>query len=357
MNKTISLVMIVKNEERTLKRCLESAAPYVDEIVVVDTGSIDQTRHIAAEFQTRVFDYKWSNNFAAARNFALEQSTCDWCFVLDADEYISNDCSDALQRLLSNPFPAVGKVKINNKFKGQDGINYEQSYITRIFPSSCRYIGKIHEQIITDLPRVQIDVEIQHDGYFQQTKNERNIPLLLEAIHQHPEDPYYYYQIAKEYRGLERYEDAFEYLKKAYGLISRQEVYAPSLIVNYLYAIMAVGKLEHGIAVIEQEQEFLYEFPDFFFAGALYLLELIMSDPGQFQHLLPLIEQYYMRALKIGENGKEGSVMGTGSFAAHHNLGVFYEVLGDLEKAKEQYLAAAEYKYEPSIKRLVLMSQ
>ncbi|MFB5759859.1 glycosyltransferase [Paenibacillus medicaginis] len=357
MKKTISLVMIVKNEERTLKRCLESVIQYVDEIIVVDTGSTDQTKDIAAEYQARIFDYKWSNDFAAARNFALEQSTCDWCLVLDADEYISNDCSDAVQTLLSNPFPAVGKVKRIDKFQGKDGINLEQSYITRIFPSYCRYTGKIHEQIVTDLPRITMDVEIQHDGYFQQTKNERNIPLLLEVINQSPEDPYYYYQIAKEYRGLERHEDAFECLKKAYHLISGQEVYAPSLIVNYLYAIMAIGKLEDGIAVIEKEQEFLYDFPDFYFAGALYLLELIMSDPGQYQHLLSHIEQYYMRALEIGDNGKEGSVMGTGSFAAHHNLGVFYEVLGDLEKAKEQYLAAAHYKYEPSIERLSLMAQ
>ncbi|MGN9167467.1 glycosyltransferase family 2 protein [Paenibacillus jamilae] len=352
MKPTISLVMIVKNEANTLKRCLDSVVKYVDEIVIVDTGSTDDSKKIAESFHARIIDYTWKNDFAAARNFALEQSTGDWNFVLDADEYVSNDCMESLQNFITYHRNAIGKIKRIDKFAGTDGINYEQIYISRLFPSHCRFTGKIHEQVESDLPRIKLDIEIQHDGYFQQTKSDRNIPILKEVIAQQPDDPYYHFHIAKEYRGLEDHEQALIHLKQAYAQITGQEGYAPSVIVNLLYAMIASGHLEDGIQVIENCEEFLSNHADFYFVSALYLLELILSNPEEYSGLIPFIEQFYQRALEIGETGSEGSVVGTGSFAAHHNLGVFYEVIGDSIKASEQYLKAAGYEYEPSIKRL-----
>lgn len=84
----INLVMIVKNEERSLKRCLEAVKPLVDRMIVVDTGSYDRTREIAEKMGAEVYDFVWNNDFSAARNFALEQSDGDWNLVLDADEYV-----------------------------------------------------------------------------------------------------------------------------------------------------------------------------------------------------------------------------------------------------------------------------
>jgi len=351
MKPTISLVMIVKNETAVLKRCLESATRYVDEIIVVDTGSTDSTKQIAAEYQAKIFDYEWKNDFGAARNFALEKSACQWSLVLDADEYISNDCKGAIQTFIRQG-PAIGKLKRVDKFMGKDGVSYEQIYISRLFPSSCRYSGRIHEQVESNLPRVRVNIEVQHDGYFGQLKTDRNIPILKQVIEQNPGDPYYHYQIAKEYRGIEKHEESFLHLKQAYSAITRNETYAPSVIVNFLYAIMASGKLAEGLPVVENEQEYLSDYPDFYFASALYLLELILSDPEQFGELMPYIERFYLRALEIGETDQEGSVIGTGSFAAHHNLGVFYEVTGDIEKAKVQYSSAKKFQYAPSIERL-----
>jgi len=347
----ISLVMIVKNEERTLRRCLESVSNVVDEIVIVDTGSTDQTQMIASEFQANIFHYEWQNDFGAARNFALSKSTCEWSLVLDADEYISNVCAEAIHEFIHQG-SAIGKIKRVDKFMSDDRINYEVSYISRLFTSDCRYSGKIHEQVESNLPRRRVDIEIQHDGYLNQLKTDRNIPILLKVIEENPEDPYYHYQIAKEYRGLNSHEQSYVHLKRAYTTITRKEGYAPSLIVNYLYAIMASGNLAEGLSVVENEQDYLSDHPDFHFVSALYLLELILSDPNQYGELMPYIERFYLRALEIGETAQEGSVIGTGSFAAHHNLGVFYEVTGDIEKAEKQYMYAKEYDYAPSIERL-----
>ncbi|MBT2291602.1 glycosyltransferase family 2 protein [Paenibacillus albidus] len=347
----LSLVMIVKNEESTLRRCLESVAKYVDEIIIVDTGSTDNTKSIALEYQSRVFDYEWTNDFAAARNYALDKSTCEWSLVLDADEFLSKDCSKALRNHIHST-PAVGKAKLVDKFMGKDGISYEQIYISRLFPSDCRYTGKIHEQIVSDLPRHKVDIEIQHDGYFKKEKSSRNLPILLNEISDHPEDPYFHYQIAKEYRGTGNHEEAYSHLRIAYSKITGKEGYAPSVIINFMYSIISSGHLADGLTVLENEQDFLKNSSDFYFVSALYLLELIYSDPDQYGELLPLIEDYYLRALEIGDNEQEGSVIGTGSFAAHHNLGVFYEVTGNIAKAQEQYRKAANYNYEPSLERL-----
>ncbi|MFF2912223.1 glycosyltransferase family 2 protein [Paenibacillus sp. NPDC057934] len=354
MGQTISLVMIVKNEEKTLKRCLESVLSYVNEIIIVDTGSTDNTKQIASGFGAKIFNYSWCDNFADARNFALSQSTSQWNLVLDADEYISNECGNAIQDFI-NGNPALGKIRRIDTFINTDGMNSEQIYISRLFPSYCRYYGRVHEQIISDLPRVKVDIEIQHDGYYGQQKSNRNIPLLKKEIEEKPQDPYYYYQIAKEYRGLEEHEQAFNHLKEAYKWLTRQEGYAPSVIVNYLYAIIASGHLADGLNIIDNEQKFLNNYADFFFVSALYLLELIQSNPAQFNELIPLIEHYYLKALEIGETGQEGSVIGAGSFAAHHNLGVFYEVIGDIEKATQQYIKAAAYNYKPSNDRLIYL--
>ncbi|QQZ62197.1 glycosyltransferase family 2 protein [Paenibacillus sonchi] len=349
----ISLVMIVKNEEQTLRRCLDSVFTLVDEIIIVDTGSTDNTKQIASDYHAKIFEYEWTNDFAAARNFALEQTTSEWSLVLDADEYISNDCADEIYSFITHS-PAIGQIKRIDKFMSKDGVSFEQSYISRLFPSSCRYSGKIHEQIVSDLPRVRVDVEIQHDGYFEKKKSDRNIPILLQVIEENPQDPYYYYQIAKEYRGIDEHDKTYASLKQAYSKITHKEGYAPSLIVNFLYAIIASGHLDEGLAIVEAEQDFLSESADFYFVSALFLLELILSDPDQYSDLIPYIERFYLRALEIGETEQEGSVIGTGSFAAHHNLGVYYEVIGDTDKAKQQYLYAKGFDYAPSIERLKL---
>ena len=86
--KKIGLVMIVKNESRSLDKCLISAKKLVDEIYITDTGSTDNTLEIAQKYNAHISEFKWCNDFSAARNFALRQSSCDWNLVLDADEYL-----------------------------------------------------------------------------------------------------------------------------------------------------------------------------------------------------------------------------------------------------------------------------
>ena len=107
---SVSLCMIVKNEEDVLARCLESAAGLVDEIIVVDTGSTDGTREIAARFTERIFDFPWQEDFAAARNESFSHASMDYCMWLDADDVLLEEDRAAFLKLKESLDPTVSVV-------------------------------------------------------------------------------------------------------------------------------------------------------------------------------------------------------------------------------------------------------
>ncbi|MNO86483.1 SPBc2 prophage-derived glycosyltransferase SunS [compost metagenome] len=353
--KTLALVMIVKNEEKVIRRCLDSVHKLVDEIIVLDTGSTDNTMAIVQSYGANVYKWTWNNNFADARNAALEHSTCDWNLILDADEYITNDCGETIRQFI-NKGKAIGRIKIVDQFRGSDGIlSHAQNFISRLFPSNIRYEGSIHEQVVSDLPRIKIPVEIYHDGYMS-PRFDRNIPILQAEIVKNPQDTYYHFQIAKEYRGLENHQLAYDHLSRAYSLIDRTDSYAPNIVVNLLYEIIATEKYEEGLPVINKEQHWLHSFADFHFVCGIFYMKLILSNTAKYIEFFPLIEESYLKCLQIGETDQYECVVGTGSFTALHNLGSLYEVKGEIDKAKQCYReAAVTYGYEPSAARLDLL--
>ncbi|REK69628.1 glycosyltransferase family 2 protein [Paenibacillus paeoniae] len=347
--------MIVKNEEAVIKRCLDSVKGMVDEIVIVDTGSTDQTIEIARAYGASIHHYTWNHHFGDARNYALQHSTGDWNLVLDADEYIANDCTKAIRELMERG-NCIGRVKRIDKFKDKEGVAYAQCYISRLFPAGVRYEGRIHEQVVSDLPRVRLGVEVGHDGYYEASRSDRNIPLLQMEIDAQQNNPYYHYQIAKEYNGIENFEQAHFHLKKAYNGLTKKEMYYSNTVVDYLYAMISSKQLDEGLAVIQSEAARLHDFPDFHFVSGQYYLELILSDTAKYVHLLPRIEQSYLKCLELGETDRYDSVIGTGSFSALHNLGVYHEVTGNTQQAVAYYREAASYGYAPSERRIAALT-
>ncbi|WP_066456936.1 tetratricopeptide repeat-containing glycosyltransferase family 2 protein [Anaerotruncus rubiinfantis] len=147
---TISLCMIVKNEEVVLGRCLESVGTAADEIIVVDTGSTDRTREIAKAHGARIYDFEWIDDFAAARNFAFEKAGMQYCMWLDADDLLLPGDRDALLRLKQTLDPAVDVVMLRyNTAFGQDGEPTFSYYRERILKNHAdfRWEGAVHEAI------------------------------------------------------------------------------------------------------------------------------------------------------------------------------------------------------------------
>ena len=143
---TLSICMIVKNEEKHLTKCLSSVKDIADEIVVVDTGSTDTTLHIAREFNSSIFHFKWNNDFASARNFALSKCQSDWILYLDADEELNNNSIDEIQKIIHGnlvAFNCIVKSLTANVSK------FGLMKYPRLFPNDKRikFEGKVHEQI------------------------------------------------------------------------------------------------------------------------------------------------------------------------------------------------------------------
>lgn len=146
----ISLCMIVKDEEDVLARCLESAKPLVDEIVIADTGSRDKTVAIARSFTNRVYDFPWENDFAKARNFSFSKATGDYILWLDADDYISPENAErflALKETLARELPDMVTCPYDVAFDGDTPLStfYRERLVRR--EAGFVWQGRVHECI------------------------------------------------------------------------------------------------------------------------------------------------------------------------------------------------------------------
>ena len=147
---SVSLCMIVKNEEDVLERCLESAAGLVDEIIIVDTGSTDRTREIAARFTEKIFDFPWQDDFSAARNESFSHASMDYCLWLDADDVILEEDRAAFLALKETLDPAVSVVMApyHTGFD-EDGRVTFSYYRERLIKNRAgmRWEGAVHEAV------------------------------------------------------------------------------------------------------------------------------------------------------------------------------------------------------------------
>lgn len=343
----ISLAMIVKNEARCLARCLRSAKKIVDEIIVVDTGSTDDTAKIANEFNAKVTRFDWCNDFSAARNFALDQASGDWILVLDADEAVSDELAAEIKCFVHGQ-PKIGRLKVVSDFKRHGQTLRSQSFVSRLFPRGAWFAGKIHEQIVSPLPRVNLHGELWHDGYLETQKSDRNVKLLLAELAREPASAYLLHQLAIEYTSLDQPQNAFPCLQKAFAALTPDDPFAPNVAVDLIYAALALKKFDTGLETILRSEKNLADFPDFHLARGLFYMELIRSDTAKHISELPKIEQSYQKCLALGESEKYKSVHGTGSFLAEYNLGVFYHVLGDEPAARRCFESAAAQGYAPA---------
>jgi len=339
--------MIVKNEARCLARCLRSIKHVVDEIVIVDTGSTDDTIKIAAEFGGKISHFEWVNDFSAARNFALDQSSGDWILVLDADEFASDALGKEILEFILRE-PAIGRLKIVSDFRRNGHTLRSQSFVSRLFPRGQRFQGRIHEQIVSALPRANLQGELWHDGYLEAQKSDRNLKLLQAELESEPDNPYWLYQLAIEYSSLEQTENAFQCLQKAFTQMKGDEPFAPNIVVDLLYAAMTLKKFDAGAEAIAKSERALEDFPDFHLVRGLFYMNLIRSNASKHIQDLPKIEQSFQRCLALGETDKYKSVRGSGSFLASYNLGVFYHAFGNANGAKQCFETAASQGHEPA---------
>lgn len=163
---TFSLCMIVKNESAVLKRCLISIADIMDEIIIVDTGSTDNTKEIAAEFTDKIYDYTWIDDFAAARNFAFSKANMDYIYSADADEVLDELNRQRLMQLKELILPEIEIVQMH--YITPPEYNTTANFIREYRPKLYRrlrtftWVDAVHETVRLEPVIYNSDIEIQH---------------------------------------------------------------------------------------------------------------------------------------------------------------------------------------------------
>ncbi len=182
---TISLCMIVKNEEDKLGSCLDSVKDLVDEMIIVDTGSSDRTKEIAASYGAKVFDFKWTGSFSDARNYSFEQATCDYIYTADADETIDEENRERFKHLKDD----IAELDIDvvqmyycNQLSHNTIYNYDKELRPKLFKRVRKFVWQdpIHETVQVNPVVCNSDIEIQHNP--TEDHGERDLAAFRRAI-------------------------------------------------------------------------------------------------------------------------------------------------------------------------------
>ncbi|MFC1477197.1 glycosyltransferase [candidate division KSB1 bacterium] len=207
----LSLCMIVKNEEQNLPVCLESVREIVDEIIVVDSGSTDNTIEVAKRYGAVVHQYEWNDDFAAARNESIRHASGDWILYLDADEKLTPGNALRVREIIRNKdIMAVNMIEHIPQEKGNLFRTTASDYC-RLFRNDPRltFTGRVHEQILpsindADGKVLRSDIRIDHWGFGatperKKNREERNLRLLQLDLADRPDDPFIYFNIGMTY--------------------------------------------------------------------------------------------------------------------------------------------------------------
>jgi glycosyltransferase involved in cell wall biosynthesis/protein-L-isoaspartate O-methyltransferase len=352
---TLSLCMIVKNEERVLGECLGSIKPHVDEMIVVDTGSTDRTVDIAKEAGAKVYHFPWTQSFSEARNVSLQHATGDWILWMDADDTIPPQCGQKLRELI-----ALAEDKTTGFLMqvhippapGEEGFTVVDH--VKLFRNGLglQFEGRIHEQILESIYRVggrveRSDLYVVHSGYDhspegQAHKRERDLSLLQLDQEERPGHPFVLFNIGMTAYHLKEYERAREALEMCLERSKPRES-----TVRKAYAMLAgcyreLKCLDQAVETIERGLRYFPHDPELLFrAGIIY------RETGNLERAAAS----YEKLLKKREVGHIDSLdVSLASYKAHHNLGIIYLDMGRLAEARKQWQSALECnaRFEPS---------
>ncbi|MFB5763234.1 glycosyltransferase [Paenibacillus medicaginis] len=348
---SISLCMIVRNEEKYLPKCLSSVQRIVDEIIIVDTGSTDDTVAIAQAFGAKVIQMQWQDSFAHARNRSFEEATGDWILWLDADEEMDVNEADKLKELLTRD--AIHEQRIEGiQFvfcMHLEGGAMEYNYLHRMVRNrpQYRFEGRVHEQIMpsmlkfkSDLQLGQFDIHVHHYGYLaknmlSQDKVRRNITLLQQAIAEHPDFPYYYYYWGIELCRLNDLQGALHhfniFLNMAYD-DSQKGILASA----HKYRLITLAGLGRYQDMVRHSMESIARFPGF--TDLYHLRAIAFNALGETDKAIDSLRQ----ALNIGPS-EEGypTTAGFGTYLTCQDLGLLYAAAGNSKGADLYYTLAS----------------
>jgi glycosyltransferase involved in cell wall biosynthesis len=340
-NKQLSLCMIVCNEEKCIGNCLNSVKDVVDEMIIVDTGSTDDTIEICKSAGATVLHWDWEDNFAAARNYGLEHANGDWIFWLDADEEVEKEDAAKLRDVLIETEENIAGIQLINYY-GSYPLHPDHAYLInhhRLFRNNMgfRFKNRVHEQlnvheVLGDINHLKtLPVRVYHYGYLddittKKNKHKRNINILEKMKQEDKSNPWVYYHLASEYYREKMHKIAFQYTNEAIQKFLLKQQAPPSFLYKLKYEILVRSNSFDGAWPAIDKAIALY--PDYvdlhFYKGLIFIGQEKYNEAVKvFQHCLFLGEK----------NLHHLTLKGAGSFQAWYYIGQCYIKLGEIEKA------------------------
>lgn len=320
----ISLCMIVKDEEARIEQCLLSVKDYVNEMIVIDTGSTDNTIGICERHGAVVYPYVWEENFSAARNFGLQLCQCKWILWMDADEALDESSAKLLPKIIAETKAKVIALPIFNYYGESEKINEDDYYLLyqpRLFQNFLGFTfeNRVHETLnfpedFSDEDVQKVNIPIHHYGYTEDIINEknksvRNISILRDELSDPNHSPWIEYHLASELYRIKEYETAFRLVNHSIMLFLKEKVYPPSLLYKLKYEILI--ETENWDGAWPSIDKALVLYPDY--VDLHYYKGIIMLKLNQYKEAFAAFE----KCLELGDTKSDYLVLnGVGSFKA-----------------------------------------
>jgi tetratricopeptide (TPR) repeat protein len=341
----LTLCMIVRDSVRTLDACLTSIRPWVDEMVVVDTGSTDETPQLAARHGARVFHFPWCDDFAAARNESLRHANGTWLFWMDSDDTIDETNGRKLRQLADQPLPSapMGYVmQVHCPGPEVDGcssftsVDHVKMFRNR---SDLRFEGRIHEQILGGIRRVGgavvwTDLFIVHSGSDQSSegrerKHERDLRLLQLELVDHPEHPFALFNLGMTYGDMGDHQRAIQFLTRALEVAAPDESHVRKAYALLISSQTQTGEYQSAWQTCQKGRYLFAKDSELLFREGIVAHHLgQLSDAVKaYQAVLHQVDDRHFSSVDPAITG----------YKARHNLALVYADLGQLNLAELQW--------------------
>ena len=379
----ISLCMIAKNEEKHLEQCLESVKNVVDEIIVIDTGSTDKTKEIAKKFGAKIIDFKWVDDFSAARNESLKHASKDWILVLDADEVLDDEGCKAIKELVedeeadaflflqknyTNESSIRGFVDEEHKKGDKVYLGWYGSFIARLFRNNkgYKFEGIVHELVEPFVERNKgnikaTNIQVHHYGNADpndvKKKRQFYLELCKKKINANPNSGSYC-ELGVLYKENSNFDEAANAFKKSIELNPKNSMafYELGIVYekqdNYDDAVM---NYTESLKIKEDSEAFqnlgvCYLKKGMFKESYTKLVKAMLLNPNNYtiyNNLGALFEKQanYDSAVQVLEIATK---LNRKNMIGFYNLGIAYDKKGDFEKALSAYEKAIELKHKKS---------
>lgn len=270
---TVSACVLTRDNARTIRHCLESLLPAVDEIVVVDTGSKDDTVSIIESLGIHVHYFEWRDDFAVARNYAQSLATGEWIIAIDSDENLLPEDQSAIRTIagihsLTQTPSAIRIAQISKLGNGSQITNFMGRMCKR--NAGIYWQRRIHESLHhpDGLPAANAPIRVMHDGYFDAQihlqKIERNIRILGLAVDDDPNDPDNHYYLGRELFQQKSYAKAEASLRKAIALNENESIDRPLFNSELISLLIETGRINDAESEAEKQRRLYPHYPDGF---------------------------------------------------------------------------------------------